>query len=134
MRENKVMTRTSNPRIAVLLMLSSFAMTACQGEQAVSFAQDVKPILEQHCIDCHQPGGSGYEASGFSMTSYDALMKGTKYGPMVIPGDPEGSNLVVLMEGRADPSISMPHGNLDPVPQADIQTIRKWIELAAKNN
>ena len=128
------MTRNSNPGVVILFALSSFAITACQGEQAVSFAQDVQPILEQHCIDCHQPGGSGHEASGFSMTSYDALMKGTKYGPMVIAEDPEGSNMVVLMEGRADPSISMPHGNLDPVPQADIQTIRKWIEQGAKNN
>lgn len=126
--------KSSNWRIAGLLLLLSFVLSACQREEPVSFARQVQPILEQHCIDCHRPGGSGYEASGFSMTSYDALMKGTKYGPMVLPGDPEGSNMVVLMEGRADPSISMPHGNLDPVPHEDIQAIRKWIEQGARNN
>ena len=61
-------------------------------------------------------------------------MRGTKYGPMVIPSDSEGSNLLVLMEGRADPSIRMPHGGLEPVPQADIDTIRRWIDQGAKNN
>ena len=55
-------------------------------------------------------------------------------GVMVIPGDAEGSNLVVLMEGRADPSISMPHGESKPVPAKDIQTIRIWVEQGAKNN
>ena len=74
------------------------------------------------------------EASGFSMMSYDDLMKGTQFGPMVIAGDSEGSNMVVLMEGRADPSISMPHGSTKRVPKADIDTIRAWIDQGAKNN
>jgi hypothetical protein len=53
---------------------------------------------------------------------------------MVIAGDPEGSNLLVLIEGRADPSIRMPHGNNQAVAKQDIQTIRSWIVQGAKNN
>lgn len=53
---------------------------------------------------------------------------------MVIAGDSLGSNLIVLMEGRADPSISMPHGSTDPVSAADIDTIRRWIDQGAKKN
>ena len=53
-------------------------------------------------------------------------------GPMIIAGDAEGSNLLVLMEGRADPSISMPHGEQKSVAKQDIQTIRLWIEQGAK--
>jgi hypothetical protein len=83
---------------------------------------------------CHQEGGEGFVASGFSMESYEDLMKGTKYGPMVIAGDSEGSNLIVLMEGRADPSISMPHGSMETVPTRKIQRIRSWIDQGAKNN
>ena len=73
-------------------------------------------------------------ASGFNMTTYDDLMKGGQFGPMIIPGDVEGSNMIVLMEGRADPSISMPHGAQKPVFVQDIKTIRMWIEQGAKNN
>ena len=61
-------------------------------------------------------------------------MRGTDAGPMVIAGDDEGSNILVLMEGRADPSISMPHGQNESVPKKDIQTIRSWIDQGAKNN
>jgi hypothetical protein len=42
--------------------------------------------------------------------------------------------MIVLMEGRADPSISMPHGAMKPVRKADIDTIRAWIDQGAKNN
>jgi hypothetical protein len=108
--------------------------TACSSEEPVSFARDVQPILEANCLSCHQASGQGFKASGLSMASYEDLMKGTEGGPMVIAGDVEGSNLLVLMEGRADPSISMPHGNLDPLPSADIAIIRNWIAQGAKNN
>ncbi len=55
---------------------------------------------------------------------------------MVIAGDTLSSNMVVLMEGRADPSISMPftHGQWDSIAEQDIQTIKLWIEQGAKNN
>lgn len=124
-------------KISQKLLLSSLlplALVACGGEPQVSFSQDIKPVLDQHCLECHQVDGSGTLASGFDMSSYDGLMKGTTFGPMVIAGDPEGSNLLVLVEGRADPSISMPHGQRDPVSKQDIQAIRSWIEQGAKNN
>ena len=117
--------------MAVVLPL---LLAGCVGESAVSYSEDVKPILKANCLSCHESGGSGFEASGFSMASYDDLMKGTKFGPMVLAGDAEGSNLVVLMEGRADPSISMPHGQMDPVGSDDIQTIKRWINQGAKRN
>lgn len=124
-------------KTAQKLLLSSLlplTLVACSGETPVSFSQDVKPVLDQHCIECHRAGGAGTLASGFDMTSYEGLMKGTTFGPMVIAGDPEGSNLLVLVEGRADPSISMPHGQRDPVAKQDIQTIRVWIEQGARDN
>ena len=110
------------------------ALAGCAREEAVSFSQDVKPVIDQNCLSCHKAGGEGFEVSGFSMVSYDELMKGTKFGPMIISGDSAGSNMIVLMEGRADPSISMPHGSMDPVRKADIETLRLWVDQGAKNN
>lgn len=122
--------------VGKLLMAAALPalLAACSNEPAVSFSQDVQPILEKNCLSCHQAGGSGYVVSGFSMVSHADLMKGTNAGPMVIAGDVEGSNMLVLMEGRADPSISMPHGSMDPVPASDIATIKLWIAQGAKNN
>lgn len=128
----KTLSKTAGKLVALCLL--GLFLTACDREETISFSQDVKPILEQNCIECHQAGGSGLEASGFSMESYDALMKGTNFGPMIIAGDAQGSNLIVLMEGRADPSISMPHGKKDSISKQEVQTISLWIEQGAKNN
>ena len=121
-------------KLVLAAALPMFLVACGGGEEAVSFSQDVKPVLDQNCLSCHQQGGAGYEASGFSMTNYEGIMKGTNNGPMVIAGDVEGSNLLVLMEGRADPSISMPHGSVDPIAQKDIDTIKNWVRQGAKNN
>jgi len=120
--------------LAALPIAMAAALTGCAREEAISFSQDVKPIIDKNCLACHKEGGEGFEASGFSMLTYDDLMKGTKFGPMIISGDSAGSNMIVLMEGRADPSISMPHGSMDPVRKADIDSVRLWVDQGAKNN
>lgn len=97
----------------------------------ISYAEDVAPIFKGWCVSCHQPGGQGYTASGLDLTSYDSLMKGTKFGPMVIAGQPDDSNLFVLVEGRA--KIQMPYGH-KPLPECLRQNIWSWIFQGAKDN
>ena len=109
-------------------------LPGCQQPAEVSYARDVAPIIAEHCSQCHVEGQPGFVASGLDTTSYDALMRGTKFGAVVLPGDALTSTLVMLIEGRADPSLKMPHGDAKPLAQDDIATIRKWVEQGAKNN
>ncbi len=104
---------------------------ACAQQQQISYADDIAPIFRGWCVSCHQPGGQGTVASGLDLTTYAGLMKGTKFGPMVIPGDPDRSNLIVLIEGRAD--ISMPLGH-KPLPDCLRRNIWSWIFQGAKDN
>jgi hypothetical protein len=98
-----------------------------------SFREDVFPIFKGRCIDCHRPGGQGYEASGLDLTTYEGLMKGTKHGPMVIAGDPDSSNLMWLLDWRASPQLRMPHGT-KKLSTCDRNEIRRWIREGAKDN
>ena len=50
---------------AALIPVLALLGAGCTKE--VSFSKDVMPILEQHCLACHKPGGPGYESSGRSM-------------------------------------------------------------------
>ena len=98
-----------------------------------SFKEDVMPILVGRCVSCHQPGGEGTAKSGLDLTSYAGVMKGTKFGPMVVPGDPESSNLMVLLDWRASPDLRMPHG-MKQLNSCDRNDIRSWIREGAKDN
>lgn len=128
---------TKLPRflVAACAALTIAVATGCAREPAVvSYQRDVAPILQKHCASCHVPGRPGYAASGFDLRNYDSLMKGTRFGPVVLPGDPLTSVLVMLIEGRADPSLKMPHGGAAPLTETEIKTIRAWVQQGAKNN
>ena len=45
------------------------APNACAAEEAVSFKEDILPLLKWRCASCHEPGGAGYEKSGLDLTS-----------------------------------------------------------------
>ena len=55
------------------------------------------------------------------------------FGPVVLAGDADSSVLVQLIEGRADPSLKMPHGD-EPLYQGEIETIRLWVSQGAADN
>ena len=98
-----------------------------------SFKEDVMPIFVGRCVSCHQPGGQGFEKSGLDLTSYAGVMKGTKFGPMVIAGDPDSSNLMRLLDWKVSPEIRMPHGKKQ-LSSCDRDAIRAWIREGAKDN
>ena len=106
---------------------------ACAAEETVSFKKDILPLLKWRCDSCHEAGGAGYEKSGLDLTSYAGVMKGTKFGPMVIPRQPESSNLMLLLDWRVSPAIRMPHGKKQ-LSTCDRSTIRTWIRQGAKDN
>ncbi len=108
------------------------AATACSKAE-VSYAKAVQPIFDQHCTVCHQPGGEGFEKSGFATTSYESVMKGTKFGPVIVAGHSPSSTLVILVEGKADPSINMPHGK-PKLTESDIRLLEAWVDQGARNN
>ncbi len=100
---------------------------------AISFKEDIFPIMQIRCAACHQPGGKGYETSGLDLRTYEGLMKGTKYGPVVLPGRAFTSNLIVVIEHRTEPEIWMPHQRKQ-LSKCERQTFRFWVSQGAKNN
>src|SRR5665811_486090 len=92
----------------VLAVLSFPALgSPAQGQPEVSYKNDVVPIIHDYCLNCHEPGGKGYEKSGLDMTTYESLMKGTKFGAVIKPGDSFTSILIQVIEGRVHASIKI---------------------------
>jgi hypothetical protein len=105
----------------------------------VSFKNDIFPIFQERCMKCHAPGSPGCVASGFSVATYQSLMKGTKFGAVVVPGSSVESDLLRLVKHEADPSIAMPRSVKPGEPPEwlepkQITLIETWINQGAKDN
>lgn len=123
------------------ILVLSLMLAGC-GEREVSFATDVQPIFEEHCIECHGGSGEGVAASGFSVQDYDSVMKGTNLGQVVVAGSSMSSTLYLVVAQKTSPEIHMPpqhpeawaEGRGTPLSQDQIAVIQTWIDQGAKNN
>ncbi len=123
--------------LAVLCLLVLPAVQACGGSQPkpdagpVSFSQDVQPMLSKHCGVCHGDMG------GVSLASYQDIMKPDRPEPIVVPGDPDQSVLVTVIQEAKMPAI-LPdvHDPLGGSPLTDrqLRTLREWVRQGAKDN
>ncbi len=95
------------------------------GPATVSYRRDIQPLFDAYCVACH--GGQ----AGLWLTSYEHLMAGSRHGPVVIPGDPEASELVRRLTGASQPA--MPLGG-PPLPPDRIELVRRWIAEGAPKN
>ena len=109
------------------MMVIGAGLSGCSKQ--VTYA-DVEPTLQEKCAECHTGDHEGVKVSGFSVESYEAVMKGTKLGPVVVAGSAESSTLYRMVAGKTDPSIHMPHGK-DPLSDEQIEAIKNWIDGGA---
>ncbi len=92
-----------------------------------TYSGNVQPIFDQKCVGCHGPSRA---ENGLRLDSYEGAMKGTQFGAVVVPGQPNQSALVSVVRGTADPRIRMPHEGTRLTEQ-EVQNIVLWIEAGA---
>ena len=100
-------------------------------EADVSFTEDVAPILEGKCVICHggpDENGAITKELELDLTSYDALMVGSEFGPIVEPGNAEDSVLWMMIEVG-----DMPQEG-EPLTTEELEGIKTWIAEGAQNN
>ncbi len=91
----------------------------------VSFKNNVLPLFEQHCTECH--GGSEPE-QGLTLENYAGVMNGSFNGPVIEPGNVENSYLIeMITTGK------MPKKGPRLTPE-EIQIITEWVKAGAKDN
>lgn len=102
--------------------------TSAADDPPPSFTKDVKPFLTNYCQNCH----SGRRAKGgYSVESVANMLKKGKKGPMVVPGKPEESRLMMTLTGRAR---RMPPKNSDQPTADEVAKVRSWIRSGAKDD
>ena len=94
----------------------------------IDFIEDIYPLLEANCLDCHGPDEAEAE---FRVDSRQALLSGGGSGiPTVVAGDLFESYLVEVLR-EEDDEYRMPQ-KADPLPELEIALIEKWIETGAE--
>jgi len=88
----------------------------------VNYQDNVLPIFQQHCSECH---GDEKQEEGLKLTSYRSAINGSQNGPVIEPGDPDGSYLVDLVISGEMPKRG------DRLSDGEIETIVAWIEAGA---
>jgi hypothetical protein len=112
-----------------MMLIAAMAATigpAGADEGKVRFLDQVAPILVGKCLACHNPMKA---IAGFRVDTYARLMAESKGGRMIEPGKPDDSILFMLVEQK-EPTGRMPK-DADPLPAAEIATLRRWIEQGA---
>jgi hypothetical protein len=93
-------------------------------QSAEFFEAAVRPVLVASCYDCHTEEQLG----GLRLDSREAMLKGGKSGPAIVPGDPDKSLMIQAVRQTSD-KLKMPKGGrLEP---RDVEALVEWVRAGA---
>ncbi|MBF9030514.1 hypothetical protein HKCCE3408_08910 [Rhodobacterales bacterium HKCCE3408] len=104
----------------VAALLAAFAAHA--DETAPPVWADVSAIFVERCTMCHSAVAGA--SRGLRLDDYDAALTGSERGPVLLPGDATGSELMRRLRGESTPR--MPFLSR-PLPDDEIALIEEWI-------
>ena len=98
------------------------------GGPGTFYGARVQPIFSQHCIGCH--GQSKHKAK-LRLDTYEAVMRGSKDGPVVKRGNAPGSELFRRITLPPTDDDFMPAEHKPPLSPNEIKRIELWISSGA---
>ena len=118
------MMNRAYPSLASLTLLGALTLLAASatGAEKITFEDDVFPIFEQSCLNCHNPDK---QKGGLDLSNYSGTVRGGSGGKIADPGDGGGSTLFASITHTGENKMP-PKGDKIAKTQADL--IRSWID------
>lgn len=113
---------------SVVLVCATGAVVAAadaKPKAKVTYQEHVSAIFRNRCGSCHN---GDKQKGGLNLELYGSVMQGGGSGAVIEPGNPDESTLLQLIMHKEEPK--MPP-NSPKIPDAEIATIRAWIEGGA---
>src|SRR5437764_8421267 len=107
-----------------ILFLALGGASALADTDGPRFEKDVLPIFQKYCFTCH---GQSSPKLGLDLRTAASTLKGTYNGSVIVKGSPDQSVLWKKVSAHAMP----PPVYGQTVPDADIETLRRWIAAGA---
>jgi mono/diheme cytochrome c family protein len=102
-------------------------------QTGVTYATDIKPILDASCIKCH---GAQKPKAKLRLDSLEGVLKGGQDGKVVESGNSAKSMLVLNVAHVGDPDDFMPPAKnklgIKQLTPEQVGLIRAWIDQGAK--
>src|SRR3954452_6629741 len=103
----------------LILGISTLATRAADAPK-VNYQDHVLPIFRNICLNCHNPDK---KKGGLDLSTFQAALAGSDSGPVLNPGDPDGSKLYRVLMHTEEPS--MPPKR-DKLPDKELNVIKLW--------
>jgi hypothetical protein len=115
---------------ALLLALVALQPRSRGAEQSggLAFYQEkVAPILQANCFKCHSQSAEKIKG-GLSLDSREDILKGGDSGPVIEPGIPAKSRLILAVR-QTDKDLAMPPKS--KLADEEIKTLEEWVRQGA---
>jgi len=97
--------------------------------QEISFTRDIRPLLNEHCMDCH---GGVKQAGDLSFKYRSKVFEPAKSGAIaVVPGRPDESELIARITTHDEDDVMPPPESESQLGETEIQMFRQWIQQGA---
>lgn len=97
-------------------------------KSAPSYVGDVQPFLTKYCVECHK---SSKVRGGYKVETLADLTRVGKKGPMVVPGRPAESQLILSIQSQDKPM--PPKKSVQPTAE-EIGKVSSWIAAGAPDD
>ena len=118
-------------RLKTLLGIDAIASTSAassNGGTGTFYGARIQPIFSEHCVGCH---GAAKHKANLRLDSYDAVMRGSKTGPVVKAGNVSGSELFRRVTLPPTDDDVMPADHKPPLSESERKRIELWISNGA---
>src|SRR5262245_28449599 len=96
-------------------------------EGVAFFERKVRPVLVEHCYECHSARAKKVRG-GLLLDSRDDVLRGGDSGPALVPGHPDRSLLVKAVR-HTDERLRMPPRHKLPAPL--VADLEAWVKMGA---
>lgn len=101
-------------------------LMAAASLRAVDFDQDIRPLLQQRCVECH---GEKKQKGELRLDAKIFAFKGGHHGAAIVAGNADKSLLFQRIQSTDEDERMPPKGN--PLSPAQIALIQSWIQAGA---
>jgi Protein of unknown function (DUF1553)/Protein of unknown function (DUF1549)/Planctomycete cytochrome C len=126
--ESNAMKRILLAAISMLWPMPTFAQHKPIAPEATEFFEKkVRPVLVQHCYECHSATAKKLKG-GLLLDSRAGMLQGGDNGPALVPGEPDKSRLIEAVR-YMNVDLRMPRNG--KLPDAVIADLTAWVKMGA---